>query len=174
MFSEVAALVSSVNSIVEIVNSFKDIAGDAAITTKTSELLTKVVEMQRYAIEAQSAQGTLIKRISELEKEVCNLKNWEMEKGKYYLRDISGLGTYVYALKDEPINKDEIFHQLCSRCYEKQCKSILQFESRNRDDNAVPRTHYTLTCHNCKDKIQVHKQKESRRFNYLQPEEALV
>lgn len=126
---ETATILTSLKTVCEIVRSFAGIKDAAMIDSKTSELQSKILEVQNFALEEQLAKKTLSEKIGSLEKEILDFKNWEAEKTKYYLRNI-GLGTVVYTLKDEPMNKGETFHQICSHCYEKQYKSILQFASR--------------------------------------------
>jgi len=168
---EAATIFTALKAIGEIAKSFVGIRDAAMIGAKTSELMSKILEVQTFAFEEQLVKKSLSEQIGALEKEILNFKNWEAEKTKYYLRSI-GLGAVVYALKDEPMNEGEPFHQICAHCYEKQCKSILQFESVNNAIDCRPHVYYNLVCNNCKSKIQIHTLRNEVEFKYLKPSKA--
>jgi hypothetical protein len=105
----------------------------------------KVVELQRQIVFAQegvrSAQSTLLSRLDELEKEVTELKKWNVEKEKYRFTDIGrGLFAYEYNKENYPTGPP---HRICSNCYDEHHISVLQFEHRDPGNCDV------LACHRC-------------------------
>jgi hypothetical protein len=160
----------ALKSIKEFIKDIITTRDIVVIQSKVSELQSKILEAQDIAFTEQEEKFLLSEKIRSLEKEILEFKNWSAEKDKYYLRNF-GVGTIVYALKDEPMNKGETFHQICANCYEKQQKSILQFKSRSTSDNSIPQIWYHLFCNNCKSEIQVHTGREKVTFSYLKPSE---
>lgn len=165
--------ITAFNGIVEIAKSLKGIRDSAIFDSKVSELMGKILEVNNIAFQEQISKQALSEKVGTLEKEILDFKNWEAEKIKYYLHNI-GIGTFVYALKDESMNEGETFHQICATCYERKYKSILQYEARKHDDNTVPHVWSYLVCNSCKNKLQIHRQLGKTTFTYLKPSEAFV
>lgn len=83
-----------------------------------------VIDLQQKILTAQEAQATLIKEVSELEEEVARLKTWDTDKQRYELKDLRK-GFFAYILKEGMENGDPP-HAICTNCYQKGSKSILQ------------------------------------------------
>jgi hypothetical protein len=173
MIETASTLLSAFNGVSEIAKSLIGIRDAAMIDSKIAELMGKILEANSIAFNEQLAKQALSEKISVLEKEILSFKNWETDKTKYYLRNIGG-GAFVYALKDEPMNEGETFHQICTNCYEKRQKSILQREARSSKDTTTPIVWYYLFCNNCKNRLQIHNQSEKITFTYLRPAEAFI
>ena len=59
-----------------------------------------------------------------LEEKVAQMEGWKEEKDRYQLAEY-GRGCFAYALKPG-MEKGEPFHCLCSQCYQRGKKSLLQ------------------------------------------------
>ena len=83
-----------------------------------------VIELQEKILGAREAQTALLEQVSELEKEVARLKDWEADKKRYQLSDIGG-GVVALALKPTMSN-GEPPHYICADCAAGGKKSYLQ------------------------------------------------
>lgn len=101
------------------------------IRQKVLELQTQILAAQSGALAAQSDQFTLLERVSDLEKQIADVKAWDTEKVRYELKAIDA-GAFVYSLK-VGVSDAEIPHWICTNCYEDGKKSILQQGRTNRD-----------------------------------------
>jgi len=97
----------------------------AKLLEKTVELNQQIAAAQSALFSAQSEQTMLVKKIDDLEKEIDRLKAWEVEKNRYKLVRYEP-GVLVYYLKSEENNGEYPAHNLCSGCYDKGVKGILQ------------------------------------------------
>jgi hypothetical protein len=106
-----------------------------------------VIELQKEILVAQAAQSALLESESALKKEVADLKAWGADKQRYELKDL-WKGFFAYVPK-EGMENGEPAHGLCTNCYQKGFKSILQ--------NSGHPTHHDRTwdCHACKTKIKL-------------------
>ncbi len=104
-----------------------------------------VIELQKEILSAQMAQAGLIERVGNLEKEVAGFETWAAEKKRYQLKDFGG-GTFAHALKPEEAN-GEPPHKICTACYNKGHKSVLQFSHRGADKREYH------VCPTCKDNV---------------------
>lgn len=100
-----------------------------------------VIELQKEILAAQSAQATLVQRVSDLEKEVTQFEQWAAQKKRYALTDYGG-GTFAYELKADAAEGEPI-HRICADCYQKGHKSILQFKFKTGEQQDKYR------CHSC-------------------------
>jgi hypothetical protein len=89
-----------------------------------------VVDLQKELLAAQQAQSELITRVTELEKEISSLKNWEADKARYQLAEISS-GIFAFAIKDAMRN-GEPFHRICANCCAAGKKVYLQQHIRGQ------------------------------------------
>ena len=118
----IAGFATSVRAAVEITKAMKDVRDANLMQTKAFELTREIMAAQSYAMEAMSAQSTLLARIRELEEKIAALETWNAEKGRYYLKSIQQ-GVMVYALKEGMENGEEP-HYLCPTCYNNGKKAI--------------------------------------------------
>jgi hypothetical protein len=103
-----------------------------------------VIELQEKILAAREAQGTLLDRVSTLEKEVTRFEAWEAEKQRYKLTDY-GSGTFAYELKPATAN-GEPPHRICATCYQNGQKSILQFSHQSQGQD-------WFDCYGCSKRI---------------------
>jgi len=83
-----------------------------------------VIDLQKEILAAQQAQFSLVERARDLEKQVAAFERWDAESRRYEMKDYGG-GTIAYALKPEMANA-EPSHALCSACFQRRKKGILQ------------------------------------------------
>jgi hypothetical protein len=137
----IAGFATSVRAAMEITKAMKDVHDANVIQTKVFELTREIMAAQSYAMQAVSAQSTLVTRIRELEEKIAALETWNAEKGRYYLKSIQQ-GVMVYALKEGMENGEEP-HYLCPTCYNNGKKALLQKETQ--EVRRVP----MWICHDC-------------------------
>lgn len=113
----------------------------------------KIIEMQgeissalANAIAAQTDQMAMLQRVSDLEKEVANLKAWNAEKENYELQAIAR-GAVAYMLKPDA-RGSEPPHWLCTHCYENGKREMLQ-------PAAQASSVWVYRCQGCDSKISV-------------------
>ncbi len=80
---------AGLNTIMNTLKGFKDI-NDANVRN------TVAIELQQKILSAYQDQAALAEKVSELEKEVAQLKDWDAEKQRYELKDI-GQGCVAIA-----------------------------------------------------------------------------
>ena len=105
--------------------SLRDTAkfGDAII-----ELQAQIMAAQHGALAAQQREAAMAEEIRGLKTRMAELETWDAEKQRYELTDF-GSGTFAYLLKSD-MSSGEPEHRLCTACYQKGHKSILQFRYR--------------------------------------------
>ena len=117
MIGEAMMGVSSLKTAFDMAKALKDIDD----RTRRNDA---VIELQEKILGAQTAQAALIEQVGELEKEVAAMKAWDADKQRYQLQDL-GKGFYAYILK-VGVENGEPPHAICTNCYQKSLKSILQ------------------------------------------------
>lgn len=122
MVAEVFAGVGALKSAFDLAKGLKEI-DDA------SRRNAAVIDLQEKILTAQSAQSSMLDRISELEKKVESFERWEREKERYALRDVSGRGEFAYVLKAS-MQAGEPSHAICVNCYQESKKAVLQFSGK--------------------------------------------
>lgn len=88
---------------------------------KLSEVTATIVENSLKMMEYESE---LREKARKLEEKLEKVKNWEVEKERYELKNIEIDGV-VYALKPS-FAESEAEHNLCTTCFEDRKKRILQ------------------------------------------------
>src|ERR1700730_13465580 len=122
--SAITGFATSVRTAVEITRAMKDLHDANLLQTKTFELTREIMAAQSYAMEAVAAQSALQDRVRQLEEEKAKLEAWESEKKRYELKDLYR-GFFAYILKPG-MESGEDQHALCTNCYQRGFKSILQ------------------------------------------------
>jgi hypothetical protein len=114
----------------------------AAVAKVNSELSAAYTAL----LACQQEQLALTKRVGELEKENMELKDWNRQKEHYQLTALTPHVT-AYALKPG-MEQGEPPHYLCTNCYDRREKSILQ------PNTAGPKV-FTYYCPHCQSKFPV-------------------
>jgi len=123
MYAEMIATIQSAKALFEIVKANKGLAEYNEIVAAVSEVNTKLMSATGVALASQEKQMSLSNRISDLEKEIVDLKNWNHEAERYQLSALCPDVT-VFTLKPGMEN-DEAPHKLCTACFGKRQKGYL-------------------------------------------------
>ena len=141
MIAEINAGLSGLKAAKDMIQALHGIQSAVAINDVKFALQGHLLEAQQGLFAAQEAQSAAAKRITELEQQIVQLKDWEGEKQRYELKD-TGQGSLAYALK-EVVEGGEPEHWLCPACYQQGKKSIMKHET-------IPEGRArTLVCHPC-------------------------
>jgi hypothetical protein len=101
---------------------------------RLSNCREKSFPSKRALSRAQADHAASISRISELEKEMTELKAWDAKAQKYQLVNIRPKGArtggaFAYALKEEA-GAAKPSHLLCENCFHNRIEAVLQEETR--------------------------------------------
>lgn len=117
MVAEVFAGMTAFKAMFDITKSLKDM--DDAVRRNAA-----VSDLWEQIIAAQVRYTAAVEQVDELKEELRRFETWEAEKKRYELYDIHR-GFYGYILKEGSEN-GEPPHALCTNCYQRGFKSILQ------------------------------------------------
>lgn len=123
MYAEITAAVHAAKSLFEIVKANKGLTEYNEIVAAVSEVNTKLMDATAVALSSQEKQSLLTNRVTELEKEIVELKNWNHEAERYVLTALCPDVT-VYTLKPG-MEEGEPEHKLCTACFGKRQKGYL-------------------------------------------------
>ena len=137
----------------EIVKSLIDLKTTHEVQAKAIELQAIILSVQSDAMEAQAREAELLQKMRELEEELRLFHNWSDEKESYELRPLEK-GGFVYALKSG-VKANEPPHWLCTKCFQNQTKSILQFSGREAIERGGRASHESYECPNCSTRVLV-------------------
>lgn len=139
MIAEIKAALSAAKVTKELASALVD-ARDA---TKRNELViefqSSMLDLQAKMFAINSTYEGLLTVKKDIEAELMKLKDWEVEKEKYYLSRIRD-SVFVYTLKESE-NSSSPNHWLCPNCFEERTKSIITKRSEHGN---------TYTCFKCK------------------------
>jgi len=141
MIAEITGAIQSVKVLNELVKAARELKNFNELVAAVSEVNTKLMEAQSAALLAQERQSSFATRISELEKEIRELKNWDSEAKRYQLKEVAP-GFFAYVLKPG-MESGEPPHMLCANCFSKSQKTILQLAHGDKADGRY-------ACYNCK------------------------
>ena len=141
MVGEAIAGLSALKTAFDIAKGLKDIS-DA--TTRNAA----VIELQEKILSAQQTQSSLSQQVSDLEKEVARLKDWDADKKRYELTEI-GPGVVALSIK-EAMRNGEPFHRICANCAANGKKFYLQQHVRGIHVDV-------FQCNSCKEKLTIDK-----------------
>ncbi|TWC35070.1 hypothetical protein FBY03_111118 [Pseudomonas sp. SJZ079] len=147
MMDWVMGAYGGIKTATDITQSMLTLKTDAAVTTKVIELNGVLLGLQGQLNNAHTEHTALASRIRDLESEVAQFKRWEEEKGRYQLHQFP-LGALAYCIKPE-MQGTEPLHYLCSNCYQKTVKSLLQA--------CEDGWYKALKCHHCDSLIRTEK-----------------
>lgn len=144
----ISGAIGSIKAAGDIANAMLKLHDTKALQDKTIELNRIILSAQHDAIAANAAQFELVARVSQLEREIAELKSWEADRARYQLTDIGG-GVVALAIK-EGMRNGEAFHRICANCAANAKKSFLQPQ--------VQGPYYDrYKCHGCGAELSVDK-----------------
>jgi hypothetical protein len=119
---------SALKSAGELVKTLMDLRDVSIVQSKAIELQREIFTAQQGALASQESQLALLKRVSDLERELMRFENWEAEKQRYQLETLPP-GIHMYRLK-QGMEHGEPPHKICANCYNKGVKSLLHISSQ--------------------------------------------
>lgn len=141
MIEYLAQAIVSLNAASNIAKSILELRDVAQINTKVIEFQNEIMSAQDKVRSSQREQDLLLEKIQELEKECKQLKDWNIEKEHYEIKEISS-GVFAFIEKNYEGSLQSA-RKLCTTCFEQRTKSILQYESLGK----------LLTCPRCSSMI---------------------
>jgi phage FluMu protein Com len=139
-----ASAISSLKTAGDITKALVGLHDAQIVQSKVIELNGIILSAQQSALAAQSDQFTLLEQVRNLEAQIVKLEAWNAEKQRYELTDV-GVGVFTYIVKPSMKGAQPI-HCICSECFERGHKSILQQEANTYGS-------VTLKCPKCKTGI---------------------
>jgi hypothetical protein len=117
MVSEVITGLAAFKTMFDIAKSMKDM--DDKVRRNAA-----VFELGEQIIATQARYTAAVEQIDELKKELARFETWEGQKQRYEMKQLYR-GPFAYILK-EGHEGGEDAHALCTNCYERRFKSVLQ------------------------------------------------
>ena len=143
-FGAISAVASSLNTLKNMAEAMIAIRDASTLQEERIKFQDVVIKAQASISTAYEERSTLVQRVSDLEKEIADLKAWNGEKQRYELKKLSEFSNALaYALKPDAQPPEEP-HYICANCYNHQKKSLLQHERRS------PGRIEAYVCHRCK------------------------
>lgn len=142
----------------DIAKSMKDM--DSATARNAA-----VIELQERIFTAHATQTALLERVDDLEKKVAKFEKWESEKERYELKQL-GAAFVAYVLK-KPERHMATAHAICTNCYERGFKSILQ---SNGETNVYL---HKFVCPSCKATFASQSRKWESIFETLKQQDGV-
>jgi hypothetical protein len=127
--SAIGAALTSFNTLKNIAQTMIGLHDVQALQSKVIEFNNAIIDAQTKIFLVNEERTALLERIGDLEKEVADLEAWETTKQRYELKNTSGGGLAWFLKKDA--QGTEAPHQICTNCYDKRKRSILQPEGRS-------------------------------------------
>jgi hypothetical protein len=144
--ASISAAITGLKAATDIARGIVDLKTATEIQGKVIELQGVILAAQSSALAAQSDQFTLLEQVRELKEKMAHLEAWSTEKQRYKMQQW-GHGSFVYLLKEEEA-AGEPSHALCTTCYERGVKSVLQ-------SNGEPQwTKHAWDCPSCKASVK--------------------
>lgn len=124
MYAEITAAVQSLRTLGELAKAVNSLANQHEIVMAVSTVNAKLMEAMTVALTSQEHHSALLKRISELEREIGELRTKQSEGEKYALHKFP-TSAFAYRLKDE-YEATQPAHYLCTKCHDSGTHSKLQ------------------------------------------------
>jgi hypothetical protein len=122
--AELSMVISSIKTAIQISKNISEISKDAAVNQKAIELQNIILDLQMSFVDFHSRYFELIELKNNIENELKQIKEWKITKSQYDLVEVE-TGIYVYIPNKKNKSPNPI-HYLCTNCFNKQKKSILQ------------------------------------------------
>jgi|SRR5665213_786518 len=117
MVGEVLAGFSAFKTMFDIAKSIKDM--DDSVRRNAA-----VFDLGEQIIATQARYTAAIEEVRELKEKLSHFETWEVEKQRYELKQLYR-GPFAYLLKVGQENGEDA-HGLCTNCYQRGLKSVLQ------------------------------------------------
>lgn len=120
----IGGAISGLKTATDIAKGLVSINTAVEVNAKAIELQQALLSAYADAVSAKETQTALQEEIRELKRQLSNNEEFVADMKRYKL-DVPWPGATVYALEEAMCN-GEPAHYLCTNCYQKKQKSILQ------------------------------------------------
>jgi len=124
MLNEITAALGSLKAATDILGGMVALKNQSEVQAKVVELTNVIINLQHQLLGMQAEHATQTGRQAELEAQLRELSEWAVNKAHYRLHRFDA-GGFVYRYKAQD-DDDSAPHDLCTQCFEKHIKSILQ------------------------------------------------
>jgi len=123
--SEISMALTSIRAALDLVKFISDSHKTSVIKDKTIELRDAIISIQSSFSILNEKYLNILSINHDIKKELEQMKKWEIIESQYEL--VKGrTGSYVYSPNNMHPNPKPT-HYLCTNCYNKRKKSILQY-----------------------------------------------
>jgi hypothetical protein len=145
--TDLSGALGALQSASNIIKTLAGLRSESERSAKLIELQSQIMTAQTSAIQANTAQTTLVDRVRQLEAEIARLETWSTEKQRYELKSLRP-GSFAMALKADAQGSEPI-HYLCQACYEGEKKFVLQLKPSIglKRELGVPDIYFCPGCH---------------------------
>jgi hypothetical protein len=127
--SAIAGAIAALKGANDIAQAMIGLRDAAALQSKLIEFQAKIIEANNSAFAAQDERAELLRKITDLERELAALKAEQRKFDRYQLKDYGG-NSFAYELKTSEANGEPI-HRACALCFEQGHISILHFSHKS-------------------------------------------
>lgn len=120
----IGTALASLKTAGEIVKAIYDAKLSDDTKSKVASLQQLIFDARQSAFDAQEELASVKSKAAELVSEMVKFETWDEESKRYKLFKSEALQSVVYALKEVNANAEPP-HYLCTNCYQKRRKSIL-------------------------------------------------
>jgi hypothetical protein len=160
MIAEIGAAYSGLKTAYDIAKGLNATVTKVQINEIKIALQQHIMDAREALDVARETEAASARRIADLEQQIVRLKDWEAQKQRYQLTEISN-GVFAHMLKSA-VETGEPRHCLCTNCFQHGKPSTLQAEQSYGVD--------TLSCPLCKTAVKVsHKHPN---YPYVRPHQA--
>ena len=124
MYAEITAAIHSLRTLGELAKSANSLANQHEIVMAIADVNAKLMDATALALASQERHSALLTRISELERDIGELRTKQSQADKYVLHKFL-TGAFAYRLKEE-YETLELGHFLCTKCNDTGIHSKLQ------------------------------------------------
>jgi hypothetical protein len=153
--TSIGSILGSFKGIKDAAESMVSLRDEVVIMGKVGEINSKLIDAQNGIFSVNEERSALVQAVSDLEKEIADLKGWIAEKQRYRLICLAP-NVMAYALKPSE-QASEPIHLLCANCYTDDKKSFL---NQHVNNSRVDKFH----CNRCKETLIVDKDPGPRQM----------
>lgn len=143
-FSAIQGMMASLKAATDISKALFDLKVTSEVQSKVIELQSALMSTQSSALEAINAQYMLQERVRELESQLRENQDWGDQEKRYALVSPWQGPAQVYALKKDSAGQEQA-HYLCTNCFHVRKRVILN--PTNKDSWVY------LVCPSCKSSV---------------------
>ncbi len=144
--AEFTAALSAIKTTTDLLKLGIEARDDAKIKSASIDLTNQLLDVQRLALESNSQQFDLEKKLHVSQERIHELEAKERLIEKYEMVEITS-GSFVYRIKEDK-RGDEPIHHVCPNCLNDAKKTILQIQ-RRPTSATIGREKQKLVCTNC-------------------------